>query len=69
MLFRSHILDIPAPWNTRTYWATDVGEWKDKHIDIFTGYGISARDAAYKITKLPPKENSRVLAVGFNEIK
>lgn len=64
-----HIPDIPAPWNTRTYWATDVGEWKDKHIDIFTGYGISARDAAFKITKLPPKENSRVLAVGFNEIK
>lgn len=63
------IPDIPAPWNTRTYWATDVGEWKDKHIDIFTGYGIAARDAAFKITKLPPKENSRVLAVGFNEIK
>ncbi|TBR08896.1 MAG: hypothetical protein EPO62_05910 [Candidatus Nitrosotenuis sp.] len=64
-----HIPDIPAPWNTRTYWATDVGEWKDKHIDIFTGYGIAARDAAFKITKLPPKENSRVLAVGFDKIK
>lgn len=64
-----HIPDIPAPWNTRTYWATDIGEWKDKHIDIFTGYGIAARDVAFKITKLPPKENSRVLAIGFNEIK
>lgn len=63
------IPDIPSPWNTRTYWATDIGEWKDKHIDIFTGYGISARDAAFKITKLPPKENSRVLAVGFHEIR
>jgi len=64
-----HIPDIPSPWNTRTYWATDIGEWKDKHIDIFTGYGIAAKSAAFKITKLPPKENSRVLAVGFSEIK
>ena len=64
-----HIPDIPSPWNTRTYWAVDIGEWKDKHIDIFTGYGIAARDAAYKITKLPPEENSRVLAIGFSEIK
>lgn len=63
------IPDIPSPWNSRTYWATDIGEWKDKHIDIFTGYGIAARDAAFKITKIPPKENSRVLAIGFDEIK
>lgn len=64
-----HIPDIPSPWNARTYWATDIGEWRDKHIDVFTGYGKVARDAAFKITKLPPQENSRVLAVGFNEIK
>ncbi|MBI5145971.1 MAG: hypothetical protein HZA84_01990 [Thaumarchaeota archaeon] len=63
------ISDIPSPWNTRTYWATDIGEWNDKHIDVFTGYGIKAREAAFKITKLPPQGDSRVLAVGFNEIK
>ncbi|CAE6500769.1 hypothetical protein [Candidatus Nitrosotenuis uzonensis] len=63
------IPDIPSPWNARTYWAVDIGEWRDKHIDIFTGYGKSARDAAYKITKLPPQEDSRVLAVGFKEAK
>lgn len=62
------IPDIPSPWNARTYWAVDVGEWRDKHIDIFTGYGLAARDAAFKITKLPPEEQSRVLAVGFKEI-
>lgn len=64
-----HIPDIPSPWNTKTYLAADIGEWKDKHIDIFTGYGIAARDAAFKITKLPPEESSRVLAVGFKEIR
>lgn len=63
------IPDIPSPWNTRTYWAVDIGEWQDKHIDIFTGYGTAARDAAYRITKLPPDEDSRVLAVGFKEAK
>lgn|GEM_PF-5756025 len=61
------IPDIPSPWNTRTYWAVDIGEWRDKHIDIFTGYGSAARDAAYRITKLPPQEDSRVLAIGFKE--
>jgi hypothetical protein len=63
------IPDIPSPWNARTYWAVDIGEWRDKHIDIFTGYGLEARANAYKITKLPPTESSRVLAVGFKEIK
>ncbi len=63
------IPDIPSPWNTKTYWATDIGEWNDKHIDIFTGYGVKARDAAFKITKLPPQEDSRVLAIGFKEIR
>lgn len=62
------IPDIPVPWNTKTYLASDIGEWRDKHIDIFTGYGIAARDAAFKITKLPPEESSRVLAVGFKKI-
>lgn len=63
------IPDLPSPWNARTYWATDVGEWSDKHIDVFTGYGAKARDNAHKITKLPPKESSRVLAIGFKDIK
>jgi len=63
------IPDIPSPWNARTYWAVDIGEWRDKHIDIFTGYGLEARANAYKITKLPPEEGSRVLAIGFKEIK
>lgn len=63
------IPDIPSPWNTRTYWAVDIGEWRDKHIDIFTGYGSAARDAAYKITKLPPQEDSRVLATGYKEAR
>lgn len=63
------IPDIPSPWNTRTYWAVDIGEWRDKHIDIFTGYGSAARDDAYRITKLPPQEDSRVLALGFKEAK
>lgn len=61
------IPNIPSPWNTKTYWATDVGEWNDKHIDIFTGYGMTARDAAFKITKLPPNESSSVLVVGFKQ--
>ena len=63
------IPDLPSPWNTRTYWATDVGEWRDKHIDVFTGYGAKARDDAYRITKLPPQESSRVLAVGFKNTR
>lgn len=63
-----HIPDIPSPWNARTYWATDIGEWNDKHIDVFTGYGIAARDMAFKITKIPPKDDSRVLAIGFKKI-
>jgi len=49
--------------------AIDIGEWRDKHIDIFTGYGLEARANAYKITKLPSTESSRVLATGFKEIK
>ncbi len=64
-----HIPDIPSPWNKRTFWAVDIGEWRDKHIDVFTGYGTAARDAAFKITKIPPNEDSRVLAVGFKEAK
>lgn len=63
------ILDIPSPWNARTYWATDIGEWNDKHIDVFTGYGKKAKDDAYRITKLPPQESSRVIAVGFKNTK
>lgn len=63
------IPDLPSPWNARTYWATDVGEWRDKHIDVFTGFGSKAKDNAYKITKLPPKESSRVIAIGFKDIK
>lgn len=63
------IPDIPSPWNARTYWATDIGEWSDKHIDIFTGYGAKAKADAYRITKLPPQESSKVLAVGFKDTK
>lgn len=63
------IPDLPSPWNARTYWATDVGEWHDKHIDVFTGYGSKAKDNAYRITKLPPQESSRVIAIGFKEPK
>lgn len=63
------IPDIPSPWNARTYWAVDVGEWRDKHIDIFTWYGIAAREDAFKITKLPPAEGSRVLAIDFKEAR
>lgn len=63
------IPDLPSPWNARTYWATDVGEWHDKHIDVFTGYGAKAKENAYRITKLPPQESSRVIAIGFEEIK
>ena len=63
------IPDLPSPWNAKTYWATDVGEWSDKHIDVFTGYGAKAKDNAYKITKLPPKESSRVIVIGFKNIK
>lgn len=61
-----HIPDIPAPWNTKTFWAVDVGEWHDKHIDIYTGYGLKARAEAERITKLPPLESSRVLIAGYN---
>lgn len=63
------IPDLPSPWNARTYWATDVGEWHDKHIDVFTGYGLKAKDNAYRITKLPPQESSIVIAIGFKEPK
>jgi hypothetical protein len=63
------IPDLPSPWNVRTYWATDVGEWNDKHIDVFTGFGSKAKDNAYKITKNPPTEFSRVIAIGFKDIK
>ena len=63
------IPDLPSPWNARTYWATDVGEWRDKHIDVFTGFGSKAKDNAYRITKLPPSESSRVIAIGFKDIK
>lgn len=63
------IPDLPSPWNARTYWATDVGEWKDKHIDVFTGFGSKAKDNAFKITKIPPKESSRVIAIGFKDTK
>jgi hypothetical protein len=61
------IPDLPSPWNARTYWATDVGEWSDKHIDVFTGFGAKAKADAYKITKIPPRESSRVLAIGFKD--
>lgn len=63
------IPDLPSPWNARTYWATDVGEWRDKHIDVFTGFGSKAKDSAHRITKLPPSESSRVIAIGFKDIK
>jgi hypothetical protein len=63
------IPDLPSPWNARTYWATDIGEWNDKHIDVFTGYGSKAKDDAYRITKLPPQESSKVLAVGFKNTR
>jgi hypothetical protein len=61
------ILDIPPPWNTKKYWAVDTGEWRDKHIDVFTGYGLSARDTAFMITKLPPEQDSRVIIIGYKE--
>jgi hypothetical protein len=57
------ILDVPTPWNTKKYWAVDTGEWRDKHIDIFTGYGLSARDTAFMITKIPPDQHSRVIII------
>lgn len=63
------IPDLPSPWNARTYWATDIGEWNDKHIDVFTGYGAKAKDNAYRITKLPPQESSKVLAIGFKNTR
>jgi hypothetical protein len=64
-----HIPDIPSPWNSKTFWAVDVGEWHDKHIDVYTGYGLKARAEAEKITKLPPQESSRVLVIGYNTTK
>ena len=63
------IPDLPSPWSARTYWATDIGEWRDKHIDVFTGYGSKAKDNAYRITKLPPQESGTVIAIGFKNTK
>jgi hypothetical protein len=67
-----HIPDIANPWNSKTFWAVDVGEWHDKHIDVYTGYGLKAREEAKRITKLPPNESGTVLIIGFkptNETK
>ena len=67
-----HILNIASPWNSKIFWAVDVGEWHDKHVDVFTGYGLKAREEANRITKLPPDESGTVLVIGFrstNETK
>lgn len=60
-----HIPDIPAPWNAKTFWAVDIGEWHDKHVDVYTGYGLKARAEAERITKLPPGESGTILVTGF----
>ncbi|HYL65486.1 MAG TPA: hypothetical protein VET47_00010 [Candidatus Limnocylindrales bacterium] len=60
-----HIPDIPYPWNSKTFWAVDTGEWHDKHVDIYTGYGLQARAEAERITKLPPDSSGTVLVIGF----
>jgi hypothetical protein len=63
-----HISNIPYPWNAKTFWAVDVGEWHDKHVDVYTGYGLNARAEAERITKLPPEESGTVLIVGLKSI-
>jgi len=60
-----HIPDIPSPWNSKTFWAVDTGEWHDKHVDIYTGYGLKAKAEAERITKLPPEQSGTVLVIGF----
>jgi len=60
-----NIPDIPSPWNVKTFWAVDTGEWNDKHVDIYTGSGLQARVEAERITKLPPEESGTVQIIGF----
>jgi hypothetical protein len=63
-----HISNIAYPWNIKTFWAVDVGEWHDKHVDVYTGYGLKARSEAERITKLPPDESGTVLIIGVKPV-
>ena len=48
------IPSLPAPWNTRTFIATDTGQAstvKGKHVDIYTGTGKVAEQETFRITK------------------
>jgi 3D (Asp-Asp-Asp) domain-containing protein len=42
---------LPSPWNTKTFIATDVGDAIiGKHIDVYVGQGLAARDETFRIT-------------------
>jgi 3D (Asp-Asp-Asp) domain-containing protein len=42
---------LPAPWNTRTFTANDIGNGvKGKHVDVYCGEGKAAEQETFRIT-------------------